>query len=104
MLNSARGFSSADGMVLDPYAADRTTKNRLKAMEAEIPGIVEKDGMPEISTLKTMIVQPLKFDIVSISKSKNELCAMVKFVNEDSGQVPVIFRWDVDGKFINLKY
>ncbi len=103
-LNFARGFSSAEGVVLDPYAVDRTTQNRLKTMEAEIPEIVKKGEAPEIGTLKTRIAPPFKFDIVSISKSKNELCAMVKFVNEESGQVPVIFRWDVDGKFLNLKY
>ncbi len=103
-VNTAKEYSTAQGLIFDPYKADRKTRNQLKVMENEIPVIIGKGASPAIRALKTHIGQPFKFDIVSISKSNTETCATVEFVNQDTAPMPVVFRWDIDGKFINFKY
>lgn len=103
-VNTAREYSTAQGLIFDPYKSDSKTRDQLKAMEDEIPGIIEKSANPSISTLKAQMVQPFKFDIVSISKSDAETCATVEFINQETSPIAVVFRWNMDGKFINLKY
>ncbi len=102
--NWTKGFISAESVVLDPYAADRETRERLRNFESEIPEIVGRMDSSADGGLKSKIASPMNFEIVSVSRSKDETCAMVRFAGEKSEPVPAIFRWDINGKFLKVIY
>lgn len=96
------GLSNSDKLIFNPYENDRKTRKQLSKVEKIILETIRTLSKEDLSVLK--IKSPnAGYDILSICNLVNCSSATLEFVQDGIEPVPIVFKWDKNGKIIEIQ-